>query len=138
LETALIDHAFISADHPQANGQAEKAVHIVKRALTKMVVAKHSVKHWDEDLAWLALGYRCSPQASTGHTPYELMYARPPVIPPAVKELVSLPLDVSTEAAVKDLLQRKERLKAAGANGAGEPGNSTAQGSAAIPATTRA
>jgi hypothetical protein len=111
LEDALIDHAIISADHPQANGQAEKAVHIVKRALTKMAVARHSVKQWDEDLAWLALGYRCSPQASTGHSPYELMYARPPVIPPAVKELVSTPLDISAEAAVKDLLQRKERLK---------------------------
>jgi hypothetical protein len=114
LQDCLIDHACISAAHPQANGQAEKAVHIVKRALVKKCASRQAVKDWDEDVAWLALGYRCSPHSSTGLTPYELMYARPPVVPPAVQEIVSAPLDLdNTEAAERDLLLRKERLQQA-------------------------
>jgi hypothetical protein len=111
LEDCLIDHRTISVDHPQANGQAEKVVHIVKNALMKMISARHSTRHWDTDAAWLALGYRCSPHSSTGFTPYELMFARPPVVPPAVKSTLT-PLDLdSPELAAKDLLQRKELLQ---------------------------
>ena len=114
LQDCLIDHACISVDHPQANGQAEKAVHIVKNALRKMCSAKQKIKDWDLDVAWLALGYRCSPHNSTGFTPYELMYARPPIVPPAVKEVVSAPLDLDDAAAAeKDLLLRKQRLQQA-------------------------
>jgi hypothetical protein len=114
LETSMIDHARISADHPQANGQAEKAVHIVKRALMKKVSSRQDVKEWDQDVAWLALGYRCSPHSSTGRSPYELMYARPPVVPPAVQEVCVKPLDLDNPAdAERDLLLRRERLQQA-------------------------
>ena len=107
----MIDHAHISTDHPQANGQAEKGVHIVKRALTKMSAAKHSVKQWDRDTAWVVLGYNCSPQQSTGVSPYELMYARPPVIPPAVQASLSEPINHDDPAAAEaDLLLRKKKV----------------------------
>jgi len=112
MQDSLIDHAVISTDHPQSNGQAEKAVHIVKRALTTVCAAKHNVKDWDTEAAWLALGYRCSPHRSTGITPYELMYARAPVIPPAVLQELSKPLDYDNpRTAVKDLEVRHKLVK---------------------------
>jgi transposase InsO family protein len=114
LLDAMIDHRHSSPQHPVANGQAEKAVHIVKTALRKICASKHSVKDWDREVAWLALGYRCTPQRSTGHAPYELLYARPPVVPPAVKEAMQEPLDLDDpDLAVKDLLLRKERVQQA-------------------------
>jgi transposase InsO family protein len=112
LQDCMIDHRHSSPAHPQANGQAEKAVHIVKTALTKMCQSRRSLSNWDEDVAWLMLGYRCSPQSSTGFTPYELMFARPPVVPPATLQLLSQPLDYDDpELAAQDLLQRKELVQ---------------------------
>jgi transposase InsO family protein len=112
LLDALIDHRHTSPQHPVANGQAEKAVHIVKTALRKVCSDKQSVKQWDEEAAWLALGYRCSPQRSTGFTPYELLYARPPVVPPAVADAFKQPLDLDDpQQAIKDLLLRKQRVQ---------------------------
>ena len=84
LEDCMIDHAVISKDHPQANGQAEKMVQTVKKALMKMCADKKTVSNWDEQVAWISLGYRCSPQRSTDFSPYELLYARKPVVPPAL------------------------------------------------------
>eukprot|EP00878_Enallax_costatus_P000909 GHUV01001039.1.p1 GENE.GHUV01001039.1~~GHUV01001039.1.p1 ORF type:complete len:2125 (+),score=442.77 GHUV01001039.1:122-6376(+) len=111
LTDSLIDHVHISTDHPQANGQAEKAVHIVKRALTKLAAAKHAVADWDTDVAWLVLGYCCSPQRSTGISPYELLYARAPVIPPAVQSAISRPVNYDDpDEAVNDLLIRKDKV----------------------------
>lgn len=108
LEQCLIDHCTTSPSHPQANGQAEKAVGTVKQALRKMCLQQERLQDWDQYLAWLALGYRCTPHSSTGFSPYELMYARQPVIPPAVKEAMRTPLDYDDpETAAVDLLQRK-------------------------------
>jgi site-specific DNA-cytosine methylase len=112
LEDCMIDHCGISVAHPQANGQAEKAVHVVKRALQTVCSAKQVVKTWDLEVPMVVLGYQCSPQRSTGFTPYELMFARPPVVPPAVKEVLASPLDYdSPDAAAKDLALRKQRLQ---------------------------
>jgi hypothetical protein len=112
LEQCLIDHCTISANHPQANGQAEKAVGTVKQALRKMCLQHNRLEEWDSHIAWLALGYRCTPHSSTGFAPYELMYARQPVIPPAIKEAMSKPLDYDDPAAAAvDLLQRKELVQ---------------------------
>jgi len=68
----MIDHGIIRIDHPQPNGQAEKAVGIIKQSLRKMCADKHSVHDLDMQVPWLALGYRCSPQRSTGSSPYQL------------------------------------------------------------------
>lgn len=112
LADCLIDHATTSPAHPQANGQAEKAVDIVKRALRKMCLQRHKLDDWDTDVAWLSLGYRCSPHSSTGFAPYELLYARKPVAPPAVRTQLQQQLDVDDPAAAAvDLLQRKELVQ---------------------------
>jgi hypothetical protein len=112
LLDCMVDHCGISAAHPQANGQAEKAVHVVKRALQKICSAKQEVKSWDEEVTMVVLGYQCSRQRSTGFTPYELMFARPPVVPPAVQDVLKEPLDFDNpEAAEEDLLLRRQRLE---------------------------
>lgn len=112
LADSLIDHCTTSAYHPQANGQAEKAVATVKQALRKMCLQRHSMEDWDTDVAWLALGYRCSPHSSTGFTPYELLYARQAVVPPAIRSAVLQPINYdSQQTAVSDLLQRKELVQ---------------------------
>jgi hypothetical protein len=112
LLDCMIDHCGISAAHPQANGQAEKAVHVVKRALQKICSAKQVVKSWDLEIPMVVLGYQCSKQRSTGYTPYELMFARPPVVPPAVQEVLQQPLDFdNADAAEEDLVLRKHCLQ---------------------------
>ncbi len=61
---------------------------------------------------WLALGYRCATQASTGFSPYEMLYARKPVVPPAVFEKLSEPIDFDdTQSAAETLCKRIEVLK---------------------------
>jgi len=112
MADCLIDHGTTSAAHPQANGQAEKAVDIVKRALRKMCLQRHKLDDWDADVVWLTLGYRCSPHSSTGFAPYELMLARRPVAPPAVRSAMHEKLQVDDPAAAAtDLLQRKQLVQ---------------------------
>jgi hypothetical protein len=112
LADCLIDHCTTSPAHPQANGQAEKAVDIVKQALRKMCLQRHKLDDWDSDVAWLSLGYRCSPHSSTGFAPYELLFARKPVAPPAVRSSMQQPLAVDDPAAAAvDLLQRKQLVQ---------------------------
>lgn len=112
LGDCLIDHCTTSPAHPQANGQAEKAVDIVKRALRKMCLQRHQLEDWDTDVAWLCMGYRCSPHSSSGFTPYELLYARRPVVPPAVRSGMQQPLQLDDPAvAATDLLQRRQLVQ---------------------------
>jgi lysozyme family protein len=98
--------------HPRANGQAEKAVDTVKQALRKMCLQKHRLDDWDTDVVWLCLGYNCSPHSSHSFTPYELMYARQPIVPPAVSSSISQPLAFDDPAsAAADLLARKQLVQ---------------------------
>lgn len=112
LQDCLIDHGHISAAHPQANGQAEKAVQTVKKALRTMCLQRQKLEDWDTDVAWLALGYRCTPHYSTGFAPYELMFARQAVVPPAVRSSMQQQLNYDDPAAAAtDLLQRKQLVQ---------------------------
>jgi hypothetical protein len=86
LLDCMIDHRQTSAYHPQADGLAERAVQTVKNALRKMCHDAASADSWDRMLPWISLGYRCSPQASTGLSPYRMLYAREPVVPPAIMQ----------------------------------------------------
>eukprot|EP00775_Hariotina_reticulata_P013865 gene13865-biopygen15796 len=108
LMDCLIDHCLTSVCHPRANGQAEKAVHIVKRALSTMSVQKHAADDWDRDVAFLMLGYNCSTHSSTGYSPYQLMHVRQPIAPPAIRSSMAQPIDYEDEsAAAEDLHQRQ-------------------------------
>ncbi|KAF8056149.1 pol [Scenedesmus sp. PABB004] len=112
LLDCLIDSRPTSANHPAANGAAEKSVHIVKAALEKTCLQRQAVRDWDMHVPWLLLGYRCSPQRSTGLTPYELLYARAPIVPPAVMERLSQPLDLDApDLAAADLAARRQLVE---------------------------
>eukprot|EP00878_Enallax_costatus_P025998 GHUV01027866.1.p1 GENE.GHUV01027866.1~~GHUV01027866.1.p1 ORF type:complete len:444 (+),score=127.06 GHUV01027866.1:106-1332(+) len=112
LADSLVEHSHSSPYHPQANGQAEKAVGIVKASLKRMACAKHSVANWDLDTADLVVGYNCSPVKSTGYPPYQLMFARSPVIAPAIQQQLMQPVDYDSPAAAEsDLLLRKQLIQ---------------------------
>jgi hypothetical protein len=112
LEACFIDHRTTAPNHPQADGLAERTVQTIKKGLRKHCEQCEGVRSWDEGVCWIALGYRCSPQASTGYSPYELLYARRPVIPPAVMQQVSAPLSFDDpEAAAASLLERAKRVQ---------------------------
>jgi hypothetical protein len=76
-----IHQRFITADQPRGNGLAERMVKTIKSALRKHAAAKHNALTWDaEGLANILLGYRCTPQAATGHSPARIVFALDPVI----------------------------------------------------------
>ncbi|KXZ54997.1 hypothetical protein GPECTOR_3g161 [Gonium pectorale] len=92
LQQCFVDHRCTSAGHPQADGLAERMVQVVKAAIRMHCMESSSSDKWDEHLPWLAVAYRCSPQASTRYSPYELMFGVPPVVPPALRERMAEPL----------------------------------------------
>ena len=96
LQQCLIDHRVTSPNHPQADGAAERVVQIVKKALRKLCAERGRPDRWDEDLPWIALGYRCSTQSATGFSPYQLLYGVAPVVPPAICERVTESVDFAS------------------------------------------
>jgi hypothetical protein len=112
LEQCFIDHRVTSPNHPQADGLAERCVQTFKAALRKVTLVAGTQAKWDEALPWILLGYRCSKQAAIGFSPYHMLYARAPTIPPAAMQLLDPALDLDKpEAAAKSILLRAELLK---------------------------
>jgi hypothetical protein len=112
LQDCFIDHRTTSPGHPQADGLAERAVQSIKRALSKHCEDVQHAKTWDQQIFWIALGYRCSRQAATGLSPYQLLYGTTPVIPPAIKERLEYPIDLKdTDQAALYLLDRAKLLQ---------------------------
>ncbi|KAK3245927.1 hypothetical protein CYMTET_44524 [Cymbomonas tetramitiformis] len=93
LKDHFIDHRTTSPSHPQSNGLSERIVQMVKAALIKACAKAGSIDHWETFLSWIMLGYNATPQESTRLSPYELVYAQRPTLPPAIKERISEPLD---------------------------------------------
>lgn len=112
LIDCAIDHRPTSPGHASANGQAERAVQVVKRALKKMCEDAGNAADWEKHLPWLCLGYNASPNASTRMAPYTLLYGTPCVIPPAVRERMTEPINFDDpETAAKELLLRKAAME---------------------------
>ncbi|PNH10905.1 Retrovirus-related Pol polyprotein from transposon [Tetrabaena socialis] len=112
LERCFIDHRTTSAGHSQADGAAERIVRVLMEALRKACYEAGDPAAWEPELV---LGYRCSPQASTRYSPYQLLYGGiVPVVPPAVRERFEQPLDFEDPCAAADsLLQRAEWVRQA-------------------------
>jgi hypothetical protein len=112
LLDCMIDHRRTSAHHPQADGLAERCVATVKRALSKLCAAEGSQLDWDRHLPWLMLGYNCSPSKATGLSPYQLMHAVTPTVPPSIRERMDEPVDLDDpERAAADFLHRSQLVK---------------------------
>ena len=60
--------------HPQTDGLVERYNRTLKSMLRKFVAA--NAKDWDQWLPYLLFAYREVPQASTGFSPFELLYGR--------------------------------------------------------------
>jgi hypothetical protein len=110
MEQACIDHRVTSANHPQADGLAERAVQTIKEALRKACLDKGDAGAWEDGLAWALLGYRCSPQRSTGMSPYYMLYAQHPTIPPAQRERLSQPLPTDDPEALANEVAHRAAL----------------------------
>jgi transposase InsO family protein len=76
-----IRQRFITPDVPRSNGLAERTVQTVKAALRKHAAAQGNALTWDsEGLPAILLGYRCTPQAATKHSPARIVFAVDPVL----------------------------------------------------------
>lgn len=112
LVDCMVNHRPTAAQHPQANGAAERSIQSVKRAVRKCAEAEGTAKDWPKHLPWIRLGYNCSRQQSTKFAPYTLLYGLGPTIPPAIKEQLLEPLDFEdAEAAANELVQRQALMR---------------------------
>lgn len=108
----FIDHRTTSANHPQADGLAERAVQTVKRSIRRHCEDTKQADIWDRHLNFLSLGYNCSKQASTNVSPYQVLYAREPQFPsPALSQRMAIPVKLEDPQAAEELVLRGEYLK---------------------------
>jgi hypothetical protein len=109
LVKCLIDHRVTSSSHPQANGLAERCVKSFKACLSRCVHSTGEKANWDLYLPWIALGYRVSPQEATKLSPYHIMFATAPIIPPNIVDRMqgSISFDDPDVAAESILLRAK-------------------------------
>jgi hypothetical protein len=102
LSQSFIDHRITSPSHPQANGLTERAVQTVKLSLGKHCSQSANPDDWDTQLHYIALGYRCSPQASTKVSPFELMYGVAPVLPMGARPAFVHAIEYSSAPALEE------------------------------------
>jgi len=78
-----------TAYHPQANGLVERMNGTIARLLRRVLATKANHQTWDKFLPMILFAIRITPNSTTRHTPYELLYGRAPLLP------VDLALDPS-------------------------------------------
>jgi len=107
-----IDHRKTSAEHPQSNGLAERAVQTTKQALRKLCAQNMKSDAWDVDLPFVMLGYNASVQSSSKFSPYHILHGVSPTVPPAVKDKFLSPVDLDDPAlAARSVLERAALLE---------------------------
>ncbi len=67
-----------TAYHPQGDGLVERQIQTLSDTLSKMGTKRTD---WLENLPSALFALRVTPQASTGFSPYELLYGREPLLP---------------------------------------------------------
>jgi hypothetical protein len=112
LTKTLIDHRVTSPVHPQANGLCERLVRTMRVGINRMM--QDGTGEWDLYLPWVVMGYRLSPQESTGFSPFELVYGVPPELPAFAKRKCCAPLSLDDPVrAAESLLERAKLLERA-------------------------
>ncbi len=71
-----VKHLRTSFYHPQTDGLVERFNQTLKQMLRR--VAADDPRNWDQMLPYVLFGIREVPQASTGFTPFELLFGRQP------------------------------------------------------------
>ena len=71
-----IDHRFISAYNPRADGKVERSVKTVKDTVNKLV--RGATCYWHLHLPFVQYANNSKVQALTGSSPFALMYGRVP------------------------------------------------------------
>ena len=74
-----------STRYPQANGQAERFVGLIKAALIKFCAALESTTDWQQYLGEVLMGLRYCVTRSHGITPYRVIFGKEPSLPSSVK-----------------------------------------------------
>src|SRR5690242_10174659 len=72
-EKFLIKHKFSSPYHPQTNGMVERLNRTLCESLAKV---KKIDEDWDIHIPAVLLAYRTKRHATTGYTPFQLVYGR--------------------------------------------------------------
>ena len=107
MELYNIEHHKSSPYQLQINGVVKATIKNIKNILAKMVVI---YKDWIEKLPFALWGYKTSIRASTGATPYSLVYGCEVVLPIEVK-IQSLRVLVETKVLEEDWVKaRYEQL----------------------------
>jgi len=113
-----IKHITSFVEHPQTNGQAEAANKVVLSQLNKMLGATKG--KWADELLEVLWTYRCTPQTSTGESPYNLTYGMNVMLPVEIgeatirRQLRDLSLNsecMKTELDLLEKLKEKARIK---------------------------
>jgi transposase InsO family protein len=79
LEELGVQHRLTTPYHPQANGKVERFHRTLKQTLAKLV--RNNPTAWESKLPEALLAYRVAISASTGYSPFYLMYGRQPRLP---------------------------------------------------------
>ena len=74
-----VKHVKTTAYHPQTNGNIERFNRTLEDMAAKFVNSRHD--NWDVYLPQLLFAYRCAPHASTGLSPYRMMFGTEPRTP---------------------------------------------------------
>lgn len=73
------DLQMSSGNHPETDGQTERANRTIEEAMRAYV--NKNMKDWDEHLVGVEVAYNSSKQASTGVSPFKLNYGHHPNMP---------------------------------------------------------
>ncbi|CAF2961342.1 unnamed protein product [Rotaria sp. Silwood2] len=87
LKLADCCHIKTTPYNPQANGQCER--HNATLVPNLVALSNNSRSNWDEKLLPTTFNYNATQHATTGYTPFELMFAR---IPRFIADLTSSPI----------------------------------------------
>ena len=96
---------FSTSHHPQTDGQTEVTNRTLGTILRTLV--RKSLRDWDVKLAHAEFAYNRSPNATTGHSPFEVLYGLNPIMP---LELSALPFGVHKSVDANEKAKAMKKL----------------------------